>query len=490
MMEAAEKLEERARRAPRFRRAARTVAHLCGLVLRSKSYIGRSQVLQWAKFYLKMQKTFKNDLMFSISDYSKKQFKKGFEKLKHLLNICPKQRRQQDLLQIQACLKTNRSFQRLPTKAQLQLCQALVYQEYEAGTIVIKQGRVATECYLLLSGKIKIVMGDVDSRSKEFIPETICEAEEGDFIGETCLLTDVKRPASVICTSDAELLVIDKQVFKCILADLRHEQFLATSYFLRKLPIFSTWPPEKIDFLVHCSLQRFYRAGSTVVPDSLNSFFLVIVKSGRCVEVAKMDAAHDEDCSDHLNQISSKPFSKEKINFTGQPLEAMCKMTSKYKSGKREAQVTAETYCSSGVRKHVSDLEEKGLIIKDNDGIQRTYWTKKVPSLTCRFLKIRNLEQSDIFGLLEAMNKFCALQLSLISEGADCIFIPKKLFLEEAPSKSRQVALEMASSYPAESVIHESYIVQQEWSTYKTKLIGQYLERCHRKAPATINVCW
>ncbi|XP_060103347.1 cyclic nucleotide-binding domain-containing protein 2-like [Heteronotia binoei] len=299
--------------AQRFRRAATTVAHLCGLLLRSKSYIERSPVLQWATFYLKMQMNFKSNLVFNISDYSKKQFKKGFEKLKHLLHICPKQRSQQDLLQIQACLKTNRGFQCLPSKAQLQLCQALVYQEYEAGTIIIKQGRDAAECYLVLSGKLKVVMTDEDSKSKDFTPETLCEAEGGDFIGETCLLTDLKRPASVICNSDAELLVIDKEDFKCILPDLQRERFYATSHFLRKLPIFSAWPPEKIDFLVHCSLRRSYRAGTTVVLDSLNSFFLVIVKSGRCMVAAKLNRTQDGNSSDLLDQTSPK----EKISFTG-----------------------------------------------------------------------------------------------------------------------------------------------------------------------------
>ncbi|XP_077158509.1 uncharacterized protein LOC143820027 [Paroedura picta] len=229
-----------------------------------RRYIERSPGLLWARFYLKSQMNFKSNLMFNTSDYSKKQSqKKGFEKLQQLLHICPKQRSQQDLLQIQACLKTNRGFQCLPSKVQLQLCQVLVYQEYEAGTVLIKQGHVATECYLVLSGKIKVVMADEDSKYKNFTPETLCEAEGGDFIGETCLLTDSKRPASFICKSDAELLVIHKEEFKCILADLWHERFYATSHFLRKLPIFSMWPLEKIDLLVHCCLQRSYRLSVT-----------------------------------------------------------------------------------------------------------------------------------------------------------------------------------------------------------------------------------
>ncbi|XP_061440617.1 cyclic nucleotide-binding domain-containing protein 2-like isoform X5 [Rhineura floridana] len=409
----------------RFRKTAATVTHLCGLVLSRKRYIERSPVVQWATFQLKRQMNFKNDNLFSISDYSKKQFqKKGFEKLKHLLNICPKQRRQQDILKIQACLKTNRAFQCLPSKTQLQLCQAFIYQEYEAGTIIIRQGYVATECYLVLSGKLKIIMAD----AKFLTPEILYEAEEGDFIGETCLLTNTRRPATVICKSDAELVVIDKEDFKHILAELKCEQHHTTCHFLRKLPLFSTWLPGKIDFLLHCSLQRFYRAGTTVVIDSLNSYFLVIVKSGRSMEAAKLDP-----------EIISTWNGSE----------------GKYDNGIKRIRRKTEV---------------------------------KVASLPPRFLKIRTLQQSDIFGLAEIMDRFCGLQLSLISEGAECVFIPKRLFLLEAPPKSKRIALEMASSYPQKNMIQESYIIQQLWSIYKSKLIGQHLESCARLASPSTSV--
>ncbi|XP_061440618.1 uncharacterized protein LOC133364279 isoform X6 [Rhineura floridana] len=389
----------------RFRKTAATVTHLCGLVLSRKRYIERSPVVQWATFQLKRQMNFKNDNLFSISDYSKKQFqKKGFEKLKHLLNICPKQRRQQDILKIQACLKTNRAFQCLPSKTQLQLCQAFIYQEYEAGTIIIRQGYVATECYLVLSGKLKIIMAD----AKFLTPEILYEAEEGDFIGETCLLTNTRRPATVICKSDAELVVIDKEDFKHILAELKCEQHHTTCHFLRKLPLFSTWLPGKIDFLLHCSLQRFYRAGTTVVIDSLNSYFLVIVKSGRSMEAAKLDP-----------------------------------------------EIISTWNGSEG---------------KYDNGIKR----------------IRR--KTEVKGLAEIMDRFCGLQLSLISEGAECVFIPKRLFLLEAPPKSKRIALEMASSYPQKNMIQESYIIQQLWSIYKSKLIGQHLESCARLASPSTSV--
>ncbi|KYO46019.1 hypothetical protein Y1Q_0021609 [Alligator mississippiensis] len=101
------------RGARRFRGLCRALAHICGLA--GKRYIGKSPVVQWAVFYLKRQTHLGSDLLFNIHDYSTNNLK-DFEKPKHLLYICPGQRNQQDLKQIQSYLKKNRTFQCLPIK--------------------------------------------------------------------------------------------------------------------------------------------------------------------------------------------------------------------------------------------------------------------------------------------------------------------------------------------------------------------------------------
>ncbi|CAM4661209.1 unnamed protein product [Lepidochelys kempii] len=223
----------------RFRRAARALAHLCGLSLWRKRYDGKSPVIQWAIFHMKRQTRLGSDLLFNINNYSTTKLRGDFEKLKCLLYICPKERSQQDLRETQTCLKKIRTFQCLPHKTQLQLCHAVVYQECEAGTIVIRQGHVPSECYLILSGKLKVIGGDANFKDQTFTSEILCEAEEGDFVGvkcsmnpgicagkrgkleqmwgmdeeEICLLTNTNRSTSIICKSDVELLVINKE--KC-----------------------------------------------------------------------------------------------------------------------------------------------------------------------------------------------------------------------------------------------------------------------------------
>ncbi|XP_044875182.1 cyclic nucleotide-binding domain-containing protein 2-like isoform X2 [Mauremys mutica] len=466
-----------------FRRAARALAHLCGLSLWRKRYVGKSPVIQWAIFHLKRQTHLGSDLLFNINNYSTTNLRGDFEKLKHLLYICPKERSQQDLRQIQTCLKKNRTFQCLPNKTQLQLCHAVVYQECEAGTIIIRQGHVPSECYLILSGKLKVLWGDANFKAQTFTSEILCEAEEGDFIGEICLLTNTNRSASIICKSDVELLVINKEDFDCILSDLLHEQYHATCNFLRKLTLFSSWPAEEIDFLVHCSLQRFYRTGTTVVPESLNSYFLVVVKSGRCLIVTQVDQerlyAHSNEmqnfsslCDDFITISSLKEKKDLTRRLWERSLYSAAQRTPLTQMPRRPRPQTAAVLCYSlRDRKAFGDLEQKGneaLHANLIEGVgekvaetKRSGRKQKVASSAPQFLKIRALEQGGIF----------------ISEGAECIFIPKKLFLDKAPVKSRKMALELVKSYPSESIIMENYARHQAWNTYKAKLIAQQLER-------------
>ncbi|XP_029443258.1 cyclic nucleotide-binding domain-containing protein 2-like [Rhinatrema bivittatum] len=475
----------------RFCTIANNIRHICGMLLSMKRYIGRSPVMEWAAFHLKLQTRAKTDLLFNINSFSKNQQKKDSEKLKSLLRICPKQRSLEALRKIQLCLKKNRTFQCLPDKIQLQLCQTLVFQQYEAKSLLIKQGHIPSECYLILSGNLKIILGDLNSKIRNFTSETLYEVEEGDFIGEICLVTNKRRPASVVCTSEVELLVIYKEDFDCILADFIQKQYNARCDFLQKLPIFSSWPLEKLGDLVHCSLQRNYRAGTAIVLEGHNSPFLVFVKSGRCLIVTQLSKG-----TTCLNALKSYPsllkhfptlsLFQEKMDFIGDMCGRSVECSRMAHSAavtstldhipRRPRPQTAAPQCHSyRDRRNFNNVHWKD---GNEDEMRRHGRQQKVIS---KFITTGVLEQGGIFGMAEVMSK---LQFSLISEGAECIFIPRKLFLEEASAKSRHVAQELVSTYPTEKMIRENYMQQHAWSTYKARLIGQQLGRNTRPSSA------
>ncbi|XP_075045466.1 uncharacterized protein LOC142104592 [Mixophyes fleayi] len=96
-------------------------------------------------------------------------------------------------------------------------------------------------------------------------------------------------------------------------------------------------------------------------------------------------------------------------------------------------------------------------------------------SLPPRFVTVGTLGYGGVFGLAELITKSTNLRYSLISEGAECIFIPTKLFLSEAPIKSKQIAQELVNTFPTETKIRESYATLQRWTAYKDRLIEKQL---------------
>ncbi|XP_062054925.1 cyclic nucleotide-binding domain-containing protein 2-like [Lepus europaeus] len=435
----------------RLRRAARVLAHVCGLTLAMKRYIEKSRAEEWARFYLSMKTWSTNELLYSRSSFSKYNLSQDFDKLKTLLSLQPKQRSQENLREIQLCLKKNRSFRSLPNELQLQLCQTAIYQEYEAERVVLRQGHEPLECCLVLAGHLK-AMSSNTSKNKSSTSEILSEFEEGDFIGEICLLTNARRHTSVVCKTDVKLLVINKEDFCCFLAQRVQEQYQETCRFLRNLPLFSSWPKGKIDFLVDCSLRRYYRAGTTIVSDNLNSCFLVFVISGHCLVVAQMEYEKTV----HAWQMKKTGSSALKNVHTGVLPRGPAGVT--------------------GV------LEASTVSCKTSSAARKTTLSTKKPQLqvsspaTC-FVEIRVLEQGGIFGLVETLDKSCDLQLCLTSGGAECIFIPRTVFLAEASTETRRTALASVCAYPSVEAVRKHVVEQQAWEAYKARLLEPYLKR-------------
>ncbi|KAE8629602.1 hypothetical protein XENTR_v10000541 [Xenopus tropicalis] len=460
------------------------------MLLTLKRYIGRNKVVEWALFHLQMQIHSRSDLLFNISSFSKNNTRKDFEKLKNLLCVHPQHRTQQVLRQIQSCLKKNRAFQSLRDKTQLQLCQHAVYQEYEAKTLVIRQGHKPIECYLILSGTLMAVTENGNAKKQSALTDELYEVEEGDFVGEIGLVTN-KRPTSFICKTHVEVLVIDKEAFKDVLAAKVQEQYYSLCDFLRNVPLFSSWPSEKIDLLVHCSLQRNYRAGTTVIVNSLTSGFLVLIKSGKCLIALQLtpermlpDSGATRNYSALLKRFPTMPLILEKRNGSAYPFERLAlprapfsasyRATSNQVHTRARPQTAGPLTFSLQERTERCDLDYKDKKQTEEDGCTLQHATA---SPAGRFITVGTLEHGGVFGLAETIFMSSGLRFSLISEGAECILIPTKLFLLEAPAKSKQIAQELVNTFPTEKTIRENYERHKMWTAYKDKIIGQQLTR-------------
>lgn len=79
--------------------------------------------------------------------------------------------------------------------------------EVDAGTIIADQGQMGAEAFIILEGEVSVRRGG----------RKIATLGSGDVVGELSLLDHGPRTASVVCQTDAKLLVLSQHEFRNVL---------------------------------------------------------------------------------------------------------------------------------------------------------------------------------------------------------------------------------------------------------------------------------
>lgn len=82
--------------------------------------------------------------------------------------------------------------------------------EAETGALLIDQGRVGLECYVIVEGHAGVYVGD----------EHIASLGPGSMVGEMALVEHRPRSASVVAETPMKLLVFDTAHFKQLLEEM------------------------------------------------------------------------------------------------------------------------------------------------------------------------------------------------------------------------------------------------------------------------------
>ena len=67
------------------------------------------------------------------------------------------------------------------------------------------------------------------------------------------------------------------------------------------------------------------------------------------------------------------------------------------------------------------------------------------------------------------------LRLSLVSDGAECVFISKKLFLKHAGHKTLRCLNSMIGKYPTEEFIRHQLVKHKYWKEFREEVVKEVL---------------
>jgi len=113
-----------------------------------------------------------------------------------------------------AVLKSVPLFASFPDEQLRTLVTAVTRRSAPRGSIIMAAGDPIDSLYLVISGRLKVMMGDADG--KEVILSLL---GPGEFFGEMGLIDDSPRSASVVAIEPCELLALAKRDFKRCLAE-------------------------------------------------------------------------------------------------------------------------------------------------------------------------------------------------------------------------------------------------------------------------------
>ncbi len=111
-------------------------------------------------------------------------------------------------------LKAVPLFATVPDDALRTLATIVTRRSVTRSTIIMSAGDPTDSLYIVLSGRLKVMMSDADG--KEVILSIL---GPGEFFGEMGLIDDSPRSASVLAIEPCELLAISKRDFKKALAE-------------------------------------------------------------------------------------------------------------------------------------------------------------------------------------------------------------------------------------------------------------------------------
>ena len=193
-----------------------------------------------------------------------------------------------ELGRIRAAVKANAIFDQLSELQRKQVYSVMRRVEVSGGELVIRQGDVGEDFYIVDEGTYAVTIGPDDASSPEIMTyEPHPNGGANPCFGELALLYSKPRGANVVARSAGVLWALDRRSFRAILSRSSEHALLRT---LRHVQIFRSLPTSKLRELASMVVENKFEPGEVVMREGeMDQTFFIIAEGVAIVTKASTD---------------------------------------------------------------------------------------------------------------------------------------------------------------------------------------------------------
>ncbi|KAI8919616.1 hypothetical protein BC831DRAFT_481032, partial [Entophlyctis helioformis] len=190
-----------------------------------------------------------------------------------------------ELAVIEEFLRPMAAFKRMADFVFSEMCRLLVAETYKAGEYVFKQGDIGSRWYVLVSGRVQIMINKPGYTSADEDPERSIAAtlSPGEGFGDHALVNDVPRVASAIADCTPTTIVrLEKTDFRRLMGLVHTLEQKELVYYLRKIPLLKNLDLRGLRNIADRMTMRELPPGSVIIREGECKESVYFVRRGLC----------------------------------------------------------------------------------------------------------------------------------------------------------------------------------------------------------------
>ncbi|KAM3934886.1 cyclic nucleotide-binding domain-containing protein 2-like [Leptodactylus fuscus] len=352
------------------------------------------------------------------------------------------------------------SFAAYPVQIQENIAKVGWYECFGPGRVIIRQGHVAQNFYLILSGTAVVTKVSRSKKTGEHFSKTVAFLKKGKYFGDVAILTNTKRNATVVCHDSVSLLAITRQDFLNIFLSSESHEGPDYIRMLESIDLLSGWPVHKLPYNnPRICVHTFYRAGTVITKDSKASSKIYVIKSGSVRVLKAMTTLKSQPLRNAYHLQSKYTFTKE--------------LRSKSSAQDREYEDPSYDFSEE---EHLLPLLQRERKLDETVRSSAAATRQPVVSITQEdenvsqiFIHIQTLRAGEVFGLVYTIFED-TLGMALVSDGAECIVISKEFFKKQMTEDYIHKLSRQIQPYPTREMLQQKIQDHMKWQSYKSHL--------------------